>query len=252
MLRITITILYAITLVLGFGVVAPFVHAAKKNIQVKIIKLGVGAEAINNSRVTVHYTGWLKKNGKKFDSSVDRGKPFSFTLGAQEVIKGWDLGVAGMRVGGKRMLIIPPHLGYGSRGVGQSIPPKATLKFEVELLAVEAPKYSNINNIELKLFLDRGVKIVDIRRQEEWDASGIIKGSQKATAFNKNGDFNTTFVPIMMAVTSPEEEVILICRSGNRTVAIAKFLTEQHGFKKVYNVTNGISKWIKDGFPVVK
>jgi rhodanese-related sulfurtransferase len=252
MLSITNTILYAITLVLGFSVVAPSVHAAKKNIQVKVIKLGVGAEAINNSRVTVHYTGWLKRNGKKFDSSVDRGKPFSFTLGAQEVIKGWDLGVAGMRVGGKRMLIIPPHLGYGSRGAGQTIPPKAILKFEVELLAVEAAKYSNINNIELKLLLDRGVKIVDIRRQEEWDASGIIKGSQKATAFNKNGDFNTTFVPTMMAVTSPEDEVIIICRSGNRTVAIAKFLTEQHGFKKVYNVTNGISKWIKDGFPVVK
>jgi len=252
MLRIKAPILSAIILVLEILFVAPSVHAANKNIQVKVIKLGVGAEAVTNSRVTVHYTGWLKKSGKKFDSSVDRGKPFSFTLGAQEVIKGWDLGFAGMRVGGKRILIIPPHLGYGSRGVGQTIPPKATLKFEVVLLAVEAPKYSNINNIELKLLLDRGVKIIDIRRQEEWNATGIIKGSQKATAFNENGDFNTTFVPIMMAVTSPEEEVILICRSGNRTVAIAKFLTKQRGFKKVYNVTNGISKWIKDGFPVVK
>ena len=86
-------------------------YAANKNIEVQVVKLGKGAEAVTNSRVTVHYTGWLKKNGKKFDSSVDRGKPFSFTLGAQEVIKGWDLGVAGMRVGGKRMLIIPPHLG---------------------------------------------------------------------------------------------------------------------------------------------
>jgi rhodanese-related sulfurtransferase len=126
------------------------------------------------------------------------------------------------------------------------------LKFEVELLAVEAAKYFNINNIELKLLLDRGVKIVDIRRQEEWDATGIIKGSQKVTAFNENGDFIKIFVQNMMAAASPEEEVILICRSGNRTVAIAKFLTEQRGFKKVYNVTNGISKWIKDGFPVIK
>jgi rhodanese-related sulfurtransferase len=252
MLRIKAPILSTITLVLEILFVSPTVHAANKNIQVKVIKLGVGSEAVINSSVTVHYTGWLKKNGKKFDSSIDRGKPFSFTLGAQEVIKGWDLGVVGMRVGGKRMLIIPPHLGYGSRGVGQVIPPKATLRFEVELLAVEPAKYYNINNIELKLLLDRGVKIVDIRRQEEWKATGIIKGSQKATAFNENGDFIKTFVPSMMAMTSPEEEVVLICRSGNRTVAIAKFLTEQRGFKKVYNVTNGILKWIKDGFPVVK
>ena len=252
MFRIKAPILSAITLALTISFFAPSAHTANKNIQVKVIKLGKGAEAVTNSRVTVHYTGWLKKNGKKFDSSVDRGKPFSFTLGAKEVIKGWDLGVAGMRVGGKRILIIPPHLGYGSGGAGQTIPPKATLKFEVELLAVVAAKYSNINNIELKLLLDRGVKIVDIRRQEEWVATGIIKGSQKVTAFNENGDFIKIFVQSMMAAASPEEEVILICRSGNRTVAIAKFLTEQRGFKKVYNVTNGISKWIKDGFPVIK
>ena len=252
MLRVKTPSLSEIRLALAIFFVAPAAHAANKNIQVKVIKLGVGAEAVTNSRVTVHYTGWLKKNGKKFDSSVDRGKPFSFTLGAQEVIKGWDLGVAGMRVGGKRMLIIPPHLGYGSRGAGQTIPPKATLKYAVELLAVEAAKYYNINNIELKLLLDRGVKIVDIRRQEEWKATGIIKGSQKVTAFNENGDFIKDFMPSFMAVTSPDEEVVLICRSGNRTVAIANFLTEQRDFKKVYNVTNGISKWIKDGFPVVK
>ena len=140
MFRIKAPILFAITLALAISLFAPSAHTANKNMQVKVIKLGKGAEAVTNSRVTVHYTGWLKKNGKKFDSSVDRGKPFSFTLGAKEVIKGWDLGVAGMRVGGKRMLIVPPHLGYGSRGAGQTIPPKATLWFEVELLAVEAAK----------------------------------------------------------------------------------------------------------------
>ena len=88
--------------------------------------------------VEVHYTGWLTADGttkgKKFDSSVDRGKPFAFKLGAGEVIKGWDEGVAGMKVGGKRKLIIPPDLGYGKRGAGDDIPPNATLMFEVELL----------------------------------------------------------------------------------------------------------------------
>jgi FKBP-type peptidyl-prolyl cis-trans isomerase len=99
------------------------------------IKVGTGATAIQGHTVKVHYTGWLT-NGKKFDSSVDRGEPFTFDLGSHQVIKGWDEGVAGMKVGGKRQLRIPPELGYGSRGAGGAIPPNATLIFDVELLGV--------------------------------------------------------------------------------------------------------------------
>ena len=99
-------------------------------------KEGAGDRAQSGDTVEVHYTGWLK-DGKKFDSSVDRGKPFSFKLGAGQVIKGWDEGVAGMRVGGKRKLIIPPELGYGKRGAGNVIPPDAELTFEVELLKIK-------------------------------------------------------------------------------------------------------------------
>ena len=104
--------------------------------------VGSGAEA-GPGRVTVHYTGWLHDpaksdgHGKKFDSSVDRGQPFDFQLGAGQVIRGWDEGVAGMKVGGKRTLIIPPGLAYGTMGAGDAIPPGATLIFEVELLAVK-------------------------------------------------------------------------------------------------------------------
>ena len=101
------------------------------------LKFGAGEPASVGQDVTVHYTGWLK-NGKKFDSSVDRGKPFTFTLGAGMVIKGWDEGVAGMKVGGQRTLVIPPHLGYGERGAGGAIPPNATLLFDVELLEVKS------------------------------------------------------------------------------------------------------------------
>jgi FKBP-type peptidyl-prolyl cis-trans isomerase FkpA len=97
--------------------------------------VGTGATAQAGQTVTVHYTGWLE-NGKKFDSSVDRGQPFSFPLGAGRVIKGWDEGVQGMKVGGKRKLIIPSNLGYGARGAGGVIPPNATLIFEVQLLGV--------------------------------------------------------------------------------------------------------------------
>ncbi|MDC8787180.1 FKBP-type peptidyl-prolyl cis-trans isomerase [Paucibacter sp. hw1] len=108
-------------------------------LQFEDTKLGDGAEAKAGQRVTVHYTGWLYKNGtrgKKFDSSKDRGDPFRFHLDGGEVIQGWDLGVQGMKVGGTRMLVIPAELGYGARGAGGVIPPNATLLFEVDLLAV--------------------------------------------------------------------------------------------------------------------
>jgi len=98
-------------------------------------QVGTGAVATAGKTAVVHYTGWLL-DGTKFDSSRDRNQPFSFPLGAGQVIKGWDEGVAGMKVGGKRTLVVPPALGYGARGAGGVIPPNATLKFEVELLDV--------------------------------------------------------------------------------------------------------------------
>ena len=106
-------------------------------------KVGTGAEAVPGKTVAVHYTGWLfdaaapDNKGKKFDSSRDRGNTFKFPLGGGRVIAGWDQGVAGMKVGGQRTLVIPPELGYGARGAGGAIPPNATLVFDVELLGVE-------------------------------------------------------------------------------------------------------------------
>jgi FKBP-type peptidyl-prolyl cis-trans isomerase len=107
------------------------------------VKLGSGTEATAGRTVVVHYTGWLHApdapdgHGTRFDSSLDRGTPFSFVLGAGRVIRGWDEGVAGMKVGGKRTLVIPAHLGYGKRGAGGVIPPDATLVFDVELIEVK-------------------------------------------------------------------------------------------------------------------
>jgi peptidylprolyl isomerase len=109
-------------------------------LQIQDITVGGGPKPRPGQTCVMHYTGWLYVNGakgSKFDSSVDRGQPFEFRLAAQQVIRGWDEGVATMQVGGKRTLIIPPELGYGARGAGGVIPPNATLIFEVELLAVK-------------------------------------------------------------------------------------------------------------------
>jgi FKBP-type peptidyl-prolyl cis-trans isomerase FkpA len=109
-------------------------------LQIEELVVGSGNTATAGQKVSVHYTGWLTQNGNKgtkFDSSHDRGEPFVFPLGKGQVIRGWDEGVAGMKVGGKRKLTIPPQLGYGARGAGGVIPPNATLVFEVELLDVK-------------------------------------------------------------------------------------------------------------------
>ena len=109
-------------------------------LQYEDVVVGSGAEAHDGHRVSVHYTGWLKtrdgSTGRQFDSSRERNEPFEFLLGSGQVIKGWDEGVRGMRVGGQRKLIVPARLGYGSTGAGKSIPPNATLLFDVELLGV--------------------------------------------------------------------------------------------------------------------
>jgi len=122
---------------------APKVVAAAPTFQKIDSVIGTGDTASAGQTVSVHYTGWLfdanatDNKGKKFDSSVDRGRPFEFPLGAGRVIKGWDNGFEGMKVGGKRTLIIPPEMGYGERGAGSSIPPNATLLFDVEMLGVK-------------------------------------------------------------------------------------------------------------------
>ena len=107
----------------------------KDGVYFQITKLGTGTEAKKGDKVSVHYVGVLE-DGKKFDSSIDRGQPFEFTIGAGEVIKGWDIGVEGMKVGEVRILQIPAELGYGSAGAGEAIPPDATLIFQIELLGV--------------------------------------------------------------------------------------------------------------------
>ena len=237
---------------LALGIfIAALGSAQAAELEINDITVGSGAEAVPDARVSVHYTGWLT-DGTKFDSSLDRGKPFAFTLGQGRVIQGWDKGVAGMKVGGKRELIIPPELAYGPNGTGP-IPGNATLRFEVELLAVSAqPTVTNIDNETLKSLQQQGVKIVDIRLPSEWASTGIIEGSKTLTAFDTTGQFVRTFPAAFQALVKPDEKVILVCRSGNRSSSLSKVLTEQAGYTKIHNLTKGIKTWISEGNPTVK
>ncbi|AXS40023.1 FKBP-type peptidyl-prolyl cis-trans isomerase [Breoghania sp. L-A4] len=221
-------------------------------VQTRDITVGTGEEANVGETVIVHYTGWLM-DGTKFDSSHDRNQPLAFTLGERRVIIGWEQGVEGMKVGGKRELIIPPELAYGERGAGDAIPPGATLKFEVELLEVRAKSYTDLDNDALKARIAAGTTIVDIRRPDEWQQTGVIPGSHLITFFDKEGKANPSFGAALQAViANPAQEVVFICRTGSRSSVLSKYLAERAGFINVANVEKGIMDWIASGGEVAK
>ncbi len=233
--------------ILAFTLVFSVSASAQEEMQIRDIEKGTGEEANVGETVVVHYTGWLM-DGTKFDSSVDRGTPFSFTLGERRVIPGWEKGVEGMQVGGKRELIIPPDMAYGSQGAGGVIPPDATLKFEIELLDVKAKKFSDIGNDELKAKLASGTTVIDIRRPEEWRETGVIPGSHLLTFFDQGGNVNPQFgTELQKLISGPADEVVFICRTGRRSQALSEYLAGQAGFTNIANVENGIVAWMSDG-----
>ncbi len=245
-------VLLAPALLLGQPGTASAGHEeALKDLEVSDMVVGSGEKAVLHSQLQMHYTGWLM-DGTKFDSSVDRGAPFAFVLGTGSVIPGWEIGVEGMRVGGKRELIIPSALAYGEKGSPGVIPPNAKLRFEVELISATGPKYTNIDNDKFKELAASGVPIVDIRTAEEWKETGVVEGSKLLTAWDDKGKFQANFIEDLGKIAGREEEVILICRTGNRTSQMANALSERLGYTKVYNLENGIVRWMKDGNPVVK
>lgn len=225
---------------------------AQDELQIREITKGTGEEADVGETVVVHYTGWLM-DGTKFDSSLDRGTPFSFTLGERRVIPGWEKGVEGMQVGGKRELIIPPGLAYGSKGAGDVIPPDATLKFEIELLDVKGSKFSSIGNEDLKTKLAAGSTVIDIRRPEEWKQTGVIPGSHLLTFFDQGGNVNPKFgAELQKLISGPTDELVLICRTGRRSQVLSEYLAGQAGFTNVANVQDGIMSWISNGGEVTE
>jgi len=218
----------------------------------EVIAEGDGETAKNGMQVSVHYQGRLT-DGTIFDDSQKRGMPFSFTLGSGQVIPGWEQGIDGMKIGEKRVLTIPPELGYGAAGAGGVIPPNATLVFDVELVAVAIPpKLADATAADLKAAQKNGVVVIDIRRAEEWAETGIIEGAHTITAFTQSGqlhpEFQTKFTAI---VPTPDTPVMLYCRTGNRTGIIGNALVSQLGYSDVTHLSDGIVGWTAGGAPVV-
>jgi len=226
--------------------------AMADELKIEVMQEGNGDIAEHGQRVTVHYEGRLTDD-TVFDASRPRGQPFSFTIGAGQVIQGWEQGVAGMKVGEMRRLTIPAELGYGATGAGGVIPPNATLLFDIELLAVSMPvSLGQATPADLLQAQKDGVVIVDIRRPDEWAQTGVIEGAETITAFETNGSLHPEFQQKFMAlVPSPDTPVLLYCRSGSRTTNLGTALVEQLGFSQVTHLSAGILGWTADGYETI-
>ena len=222
--------------------------AFASELKVETLVEGAGIQAEKNKKVTVHYEGRLE-DGTIFDASKPRGQPFSFTIGAGQVIEGWELGVAGMKVGEQRRLTIPPNLAYGKNGTGDVIPPNATLVFDIELLSVADAVFLGQSTPEdLIEARSSGVAIIDIRREGEWLETGIIDGANTIKAFQKDGNVHPDFLQKFNSLVSTKQTpVLLYCRTGNRTTRLGNAIIEQLGFTNVSHLRDGIIGWKKEG-----
>ena len=222
------------------------------DLKIEIVTEGNGTTASTGNRVSVHYKGMLA-DGDVFDESGPPGKPFSFEIGAGEVIPGWEQGVSGMKVGEVRKLTIPPKLGYGSGGAGDTIPPNATLVFEIELLDVSEPITLGQANPEMfKRAQKDGAIIIDIRREDEWKETGVIDGAITITAFGESGNIHPEFQKkFLNVIPSKKTPIMLYCHVGGRTANLGNALINQLEYSNVSHLTDGIVGWLADGNKIV-
>ena len=221
-------------------------------LKINIVLEGAGAKAENGMQISVHYEGRLR-DGTVFDGSKPLGAPFSFVLGVGQVIKGWDRGILGMKEGEKRVLTIPPELGYGARGAGSAIPPNATLVFDVEMIKMTWPlTLQQASNQDVQKSLQNGAVLIDIRRPDEWQKTGVIDGAALITAFTKSGELHPKFQQkFMLLIIDSDTSIMLYCRTGNRTTNLGNALVKRLGFSNVSHLSAGITGWQKEGPPVI-
>ena len=221
------------------------------DLQIKNNIEGVGAEIVNHSKIKVHYIGMLE-DGTKFDSSYDRGEPFSFQIGLRQVIKGWETGIIGMKVGGKRTLIIPPELGYGERGAGELIPPNSTLVFDIEIIDIQLPSYNLITTDEIQNLLKNNYKFIDIRTKEERDFTGVIHGSLEITAFDVYGKFVPEFMKTFQSIVDLNDNIVFVSNEGEIASILANGFAEQLGAKNMNSLKGGIQQLIYENYDLSK
>ena len=212
---------------------------------------GEGSEIVNHSKIKVHYIGKLE-DGTKFDSSYDRGEPLNFQIGLRQVIEGWENGLMGMRVGGKRTLIIPPELAYGERGAGNLIPPNSTLVFDIEIIDVQPPDYSFIMTDEIQTVLKDNYIFIDIRTKKERDFTGIIPGSLEITAFDVYGKFVPEFMKTFQSVVDLNDNIVFVSNEGDIASILANGFAEQLGAKNMNVLKGGIQQLIYDNYDLYK
>ena len=221
-----------------------------QSVEIEIItdKPGKGKKIIQHSWVQLEYTG-LFENGKVFDTNVGKDRPLVVQMGMKEVIPGFEQGIIGTTKGTKRKIKIPAELAYGKKGGGDIIPPNTDLIFEFEVIDVLDPSYKSVSSDELIDMIKNNAVALDIRTEEEWDKTGVIKGSFPETAFDKNGKFQVYVmdkIRALAAAQSQDVNLIFISHDGETASMLANSFSEDLGFTNISVLEGGILQWLKE------
>ena len=236
-----LTFIFTIFLSLSFHV---------KSVEIEIItdKPGTGKKIIQHSWVQLEYTGSFE-NGKVFDTNIGKDRPLVVQMSMKEVIPGFEQGIMGTTKGTKRKIKIPAELAYGKKGGGDIIPPNTDLIFEFEVIDVLDPSYKSVSSDELIDMIENNAVALDIRTEEEWDKTGVIKGSFPETAFDKNGKFQVYVMDKIRALAASQSQdvnLIFISHDGETASMLANSFSEDLGFTNVSVLKGGILKWLKE------
>ena len=221
-----------------------------QSVEIEIIsdKPGKGKKIMKHSWVQLEYTGSFE-NGKVFDTNIGKDRPLVVQMSMKEVIPGFEQGIMGTTKGTKRKIKIPAELAYGKKGGGDIIPPNTDLIFEFEVIDVLDPSYKSVSSDELIDMIENNAVALDIRTEEEWDKTGVIKGSFPETAFDKNGKFQVYVMDKIRALAASQSQdvnLIFISHDGETASMLANSFSEDLGFTNVSVLKGGILQWLKE------